>query len=261
MRKVSGMKHHTVMDMVWGISQIELTERAQRILTIVTQSGLRRWRYLPMGPKQGPGICQGFNDHAFGDLAATSVFVDDFHTGSDTFEEHLEALTALLERGRHHGVQWRLAKCSFCQPRVVLIGFEVSSEGRRPDPAKVAALAAWPKEESLSDVISLYHFANYLREFIPNFDLLTAPLKKHRAKGAKWESYAEDAAAQEASRKLRVAVATETPLVNPDFDAAARYVETGRPFHAVRGCQRLWLCTGAGACCMGFTRPLVPSRC
>ena len=51
LRKASGMKYHTVMDMVWGFSQIELSERAKHILTIVTRSGLRRWRYLPMGPK------------------------------------------------------------------------------------------------------------------------------------------------------------------------------------------------------------------
>ena len=45
------------------------------------------WKYLPMGPKQGPGICQGFNDHTFGDQENLSVFVDDFHVGTDTFEE------------------------------------------------------------------------------------------------------------------------------------------------------------------------------
>ena len=230
LRKAAHKRYHTVMDMVWGFSQIQLSEKAQRILTIVTKSGLRRWKYLPMGPKQGPGICQGFNDFAFGDLEATSVFVDDFHTGSKTFEEHIADLKELLERGRQHGVQWRLSKCHFFQPKVRLIGFEMSEAGRLPDPEKVTALRNWPVEESLSDVVSLFHFANYLREFIPNFDVITAPFKKHRQKGAKWEAYLEDATAQEASRQLRHAVATQTPLVNPDFTAASNYMETGRPF-------------------------------
>ena len=230
LRRAAHKRYHTVMDMVWGFSQIELSERAQKILTIVTRSGLRRWKYLPMGPKQGPGICQGFNDHAFGDLEETSIFVDDFHTGSATFEDHVAAMEKLLTRGREHGVQWRLSKCFFCQPKVVLIGFEMSEAGRLPDPAKVAALKAWPQEETLSDVVSLYHFANYLREFIPGFDSLTAPLKKHRSKGARWEAYLEDKPAQEATRQLKQSVATHTPLVNPDFEAAARYVESGRPF-------------------------------
>ena len=87
---------HTVMDMVWGFSQIELTDRAQRILAIVTKQGLKRWKYLPFGPKQGPGICQSFNEWTFGDLENTSVFVDDFHTANDTFEGHVKSIKALL---------------------------------------------------------------------------------------------------------------------------------------------------------------------
>ena len=67
------------------------------------------------------------------------MFVDDFHTASDTFEGHVQAIKALLERGRAHGVEWRLTKCHWCQPKVVLVGFEISAEGRKPDPSKFEA--------------------------------------------------------------------------------------------------------------------------
>ena len=40
LRKGAHKPFHTVMDMVWGFSQIELTDRAQKILTIVTKQGL-----------------------------------------------------------------------------------------------------------------------------------------------------------------------------------------------------------------------------
>ena len=144
---------------------------------------------MPFGPKQGPGICQSFNDHAFGDLEATVIFVDDFCTASETFEEHIADVKKLPDRGRFHGVEWRLTKCTWCQNKVVMIGFEVSKEGRKPDPAKITALANWPEEGELADVNSLFHFANYLREFIPNFTDIVQPLKQYRAKGAKWEDY------------------------------------------------------------------------
>ena len=114
--------------------------------------------------------------------------------------------------------------------KVTLIGFEVSAEGRRPDPKKVEALRSWPQEESLADVNSLFHFANYLREFIPGFLEGTKALKPYRAKGAKWEAYQQDKEAMKASQWLRTAVATHAPLVNPDFKAAAHYLKTGRPF-------------------------------
>ncbi len=57
------------LDMVWGFSQIVLDEESQKILVVVARSGLKRWKYLPMGPKQGPGMCQSFVDEAFGDIA------------------------------------------------------------------------------------------------------------------------------------------------------------------------------------------------
>ena len=83
---------------------------------------------MPFGPKQGPGICQSFNDHAFGDLEATVIFVDDFCTASETFDDHVADVKKLLDRGRLHGVEWRLTKCTWCQNKVVMIGFEVSNE-------------------------------------------------------------------------------------------------------------------------------------
>eukprot|EP00969_Alexandrium_andersonii_P241266 10652673-Alexandrium_andersonii.AAC.1 len=47
LREASGCRYHTVLDMVWGFSQIRLSERAQQILTIATPFGLKRWKYLP----------------------------------------------------------------------------------------------------------------------------------------------------------------------------------------------------------------------
>ena len=45
LRNASGKRYHTCLDMVWGFSQIMLDEKTQRLLTIVTKSGLKRWRY------------------------------------------------------------------------------------------------------------------------------------------------------------------------------------------------------------------------
>ena len=171
-----------------------------------------------MGPKQGPGICQGFNDEAFTDFEEwLSIFVDDFHIGSMTFEEHIQFLKLLLERGRYHGVQWRITKCSSCQSKAHLIGFEVSAAGRSPDTNKVKALHDWPEPAGLNDIHSMFAFANYLREFIPRFEEITAPLKPYRSKNGSWEAYLKDQKAQESVRRLRTAVATQCPLKKSRF--------------------------------------------
>ena len=150
--------------------------------------------------------------------------------GIDTFEEQVVSMKRLFQKGREHGVQWRLTKCSFCYPSVVLIGFKVSAHGRQPNPSKVKAPKEWPEEQSIEDLVSMFHFANYLREFIPDLHRITAPLKPYRAKGANWETYLQDKVAQKATQELRMSVANETPLVNPDFKAASNYIALGKPF-------------------------------
>lgn len=68
------------------------------------------------------------------------------------------------------------------------------------------------------------------KEFIPHFHAVVGPLKPYRKAGADFEDLKQDPAAVQALRALRNAVATKTPLVNPDFDAAANYVYSERPF-------------------------------
>lgn len=229
LRNAVGKDYQTLMDEVWGFSQMELSDRAAEILQVCTPLGLMRWRNFPFGPKQGPGICQQFNDFAFQGLGDTNIYVDDFHTANRTFEEHVEAVKKLLERGREHGVQWRISKCRFCQKEVTLVGFNVSSKGKTPDPEKVRPLKKWPEPKCIADLTSMFAFANYLRDFIPRFVEITDPLKQYRKKGASFDCYKDDDKAQRAVKNLRQAVATKTPLLNPDFEAASSYVETGRP--------------------------------
>ena len=85
----------------------------------------------------------------------------------------------------------------------------------------------------------MFHSANYLREFIPDFHRSTAPLKPYSAKGAKWETYLQDKVAQKATQELRMSVANETPLVNPDFKAAFQLHHNGQAVPALRGRKRL----------------------
>ena len=83
------------------------------------------------------------------------------------------------------------------------------------------ALKNWPKEQELADLNSMFHFANYLREFILGFIEIVEPLKPYRKKGAKWEDSLQDKKAQAAADKLRNAVAHPDPGLEDDLDSFA----------------------------------------
>ena len=222
-----GKELHSVCDMAWGFSQISWTHAAQVIFTIATKWGLKWWSKVTFGLKQGPGICQSSNDSVFGNLENTNVYVDDFHTGTMTCEEHIETLIEMFERGREHGVQWKITKCKWVHKKVILVGFECSKAGRKPDPEKVAQLEKWPLQDGLGDLRSLYHFANYLRSFIPCFCRVVQPIKPYLKKNAKWILYIIDTPAQDTVKALRDAVAIDVPLVNPSYEVAVNYVSSG----------------------------------
>lgn len=44
MRRAAGKEHHSTLDMVWGVTQVPLSDQAQNILTICTRRGLFRWK-------------------------------------------------------------------------------------------------------------------------------------------------------------------------------------------------------------------------
>ena len=64
-----------------------------------------------------------------------------------------------------------------------MVGFEISAEERELGPSKVEASKNWPKEQELADLNSMFHFANYLREFIPGFIEIVEPFEGLPQKG------------------------------------------------------------------------------
>ena len=103
--------------------------------------------------------------------------------------------------------------------------------GRVPDPKKTKQLRKWPEYASCGDIVSHLFFGSYLREFLgPDFVEQTAPLAKYRKSNANFADYATDLAAQGARKWLIAQTLDKAVLVQPDWDAAARPWESGRPF-------------------------------
>ena len=94
-------------------------------------------------------------------------------------------------------------------------------------------LRAWPPYKSAADVVSHLAFCNYLREFFgPDFSEKTKPLRAYQKKNADFSLYANDTAAQHAREWLISRVLDRCVLVIPDWEAASKPWESGRPFEA-----------------------------
>ena len=84
------------------------------------------------------------------------------------------------------------------------------------------------------DVISFLAFVNYLRAWLdPEWLLHEKVLKPFRKKGVRFRELwngKEGPAFQAASKAIRALLAKDVVLHHPDFEAASRPAESGRPF-------------------------------
>ena len=72
------------------------------------------------------------------------MYIDDTLVASETFEEHLEHLRAVLLRLRKAGLQRNLHK------EVFFLGHILTQEGIKPDPEKTANVRDFPRPVDLT---------------------------------------------------------------------------------------------------------------
>ena len=136
---VNGGKKFTKLNLAQAYNQIMLDEASKQLTTINTHGGLYRWCRLPFGVAASPAIFQGIMDKVLHGLNHVVWYLDDILVSGENDEQHLENLTAVLDRLEKYGLRGRLSKCQFFQDSVEYLGHEINQEGIRPLEKKVAS--------------------------------------------------------------------------------------------------------------------------
>ena len=173
--------HHqwyTCLDCTWGFWNIPLEEEAKEYTAFTTHKGMFEFEVLPFGIKNSPGIFQRAMDLIFGDLYGCGVltYIDDIIIFTNGDDEHHKLLREVLRRCEDAGLFLRLSKSEIARPEVRLLGHRVSLDGIRPDEAKVTAIRQAVAPDSKETLRSFLGTIGYLRQYIPNFSQITAPL-------------------------------------------------------------------------------------
>ncbi|XP_030047994.1 uncharacterized protein LOC115462095 [Microcaecilia unicolor] len=156
---------------------------------------------MPFGLCNAPAVFQNFVNFIFQDLLYISVIVyQDVHT--------------VLQHLREHRLYAKLEKCSVHQQSLPFLGYIVSSTGLQMDPGKVTAIRDWPAPQGLRTLQRFLGFANYYRQFIQDYSLITAPLTALTRKGADVKNWTPEAVA--AFTTLKKAFLSAPVLRSPD---------------------------------------------
>uniref|UniRef100_A0A8R1I4B2 RNA-directed DNA polymerase n=1 Tax=Caenorhabditis japonica TaxID=281687 RepID=A0A8R1I4B2_CAEJA len=147
---LNGAKYFTQIDLAEAYLQIEVEEQCKKLLTINTHLGLFYPNRLPFGVKTAPAIFQQIIDTMISGLEGVTAYMDDLVIcGIEEF-----------------GLRVKPAKCSFLQPEIKFLGFIISQHGRRPDPAKIAAIDQMPAPTDISQLLSFLGMVQFYGSFV-----------------------------------------------------------------------------------------------
>jgi hypothetical protein len=97
------------------------------------------------------------------------VYFDDILIYSKSVEEHLEHLRVVFYALRAARLFGNIAKCTFCTDRVAFLGYVVTAQGIKVNPAKIEAILSWPQPKTVTQVRSFLGLTGFYRRFVKDF--------------------------------------------------------------------------------------------
>ncbi|XP_044031049.1 uncharacterized mitochondrial protein AtMg00860-like [Siniperca chuatsi] len=127
--------------------------------------------------------------------------------------KHCHHVAEVLKRLREFQLFLKAEKCSFHQPSVQFLGYNISSSGIQME-GKVDAIKSWPTPSTVKELQRFLGFANFYRLFIQSYSSIVHPLTdllRNKPKSLSWS-----AAADGAFNTLKEAFTSAPLLIHPD---------------------------------------------
>ncbi len=212
---LGGNKYFSTFDLASGYWQIPVNEADQEKTAFISHTGLYEFNVMPFGLVNAPATFQRFMDRCLAGLKWRSllVYLDDIIVFSKDVQTHLQDLQEVFIRLRANGLHLKASKCFLFKPEIEYLGHVVSTDGIRPNPAKIRAIIEM-ELKSCEDVHSFLGMASYYRKYIKNYAAKAAPLTILTKEGSifKW------GIDEQSSEKAIKTALTEAPILgHPDF--------------------------------------------
>ncbi|CAB0031619.1 unnamed protein product [Trichogramma brassicae] len=169
-------KVFSTVDLQKAFYQIPVAEQDIEKTAVTTPFGLFEFLGTITGLPNSAQTMQRTINHVLRKLPFAKAYVDDIFVASNSHAEHLTHLRQLFETLREANLKINRQKCTFGKPQVLYLGYQVSSDGFRPPPAKVKAITDFPQPTNATELHRFLGMVNYYRQCLPHAAHIQAPL-------------------------------------------------------------------------------------
>jgi len=168
----------TALDLQSSFWQIRVALEDMKKTALITKTGLYDWTVMPFGLKNATSTFTRTMSEVFKDLGSTflKVFVDDLNVHSETWDDHIQHLNAVLCRLREVNLKLNPSKCCFAVKSITFLGHIVSRDGIQHDLGKVGAVLHFSTPKNVTGVRSFLGLTGYYRKYIKGYSNLAGPL-------------------------------------------------------------------------------------
>ncbi len=188
--RIGSSKFLTKIDMRAGFHNIRIAPEDQPKTAFWWGNRAYMWSRAPFGLRCIANFFQRVMDAqvARAGLSHCCVcFIDDLLIFSDTAEQHITDVCAVLDAFNAVGLKAHPGKSIIGAPVVEYLGHNVSAYGVSPTEAKVAAIRAIQPPSNVAHLRSVLGLLSYYRCYVPNFGATAAPLNDLLKAGTPWE--------------------------------------------------------------------------
>ena len=167
--RMAGSAWCTGIDLKCGYWQIKVAEKSIPMTAFSTPDGHYECLRLPFGLKNAPADFSRAMQQALGDLPFVQIYLDDITIHSKTLEEHMEHINEVFGRLEEMNMKINLKKCTWCKTEAKILGFLLSGEGVKVDPAKIEAIKNMKPPTSVKQaqcVLGCFNYFNILISLI-----------------------------------------------------------------------------------------------